>query len=120
VIIAGVNDVYQGRDARHVIEQLTAMYERARQSGIAVVAGTIVPYNTAGPEENARMREINEWIRSFASASSHIGFADTRAAVAASNDGDRLFESPDNLHPSPAGYRRMAETIEPALRRVLG
>ena len=29
VVIAGVNDVYQGREAQHVIEQLIAMYERA-------------------------------------------------------------------------------------------
>jgi lysophospholipase L1-like esterase len=120
VIIAGVNDVYQGREPGHVIEQLAAMYDRARLIGIPVVAGTIIPYNTARPEQNARMREINDWIRSFAAASRHIASVDTRAAVAASNDGDRLFESPDNLHPSPAGYRRMAETIEPALRRLLG
>ena len=120
VIIAGVNDVYQGREAQHVIEQLVAMYDRARQAAIAVVAGTIVPYNTATPEQNARMREINQWIRTFTLTSDHVDFADTRAAVAASDNGDLLFESPDNLHPSPAGYRRMAETIEPALRRVLG
>jgi lysophospholipase L1-like esterase len=120
VIIAGVNDVYQGREPGHVIEQLAGMYERARHAGIAVIAGTIIPYNTAGPEQNQRMHEINDWIRSFSLSSAHVGFVDTRAAVAASNDGDRLFESPDNLHPSPAGYRRMAETIEPALRRLLG
>ena len=120
VIIAGVNDVYQGREAGHVIDQLADMYERARRSGIAVIAGTIIPYNTALPDQNVRMRQINDWIRNVASSSSHISFVDTRAAVAASNNGDRLFESPDNLHPSPAGYRRMAETIEPALRRLLG
>ena len=120
VIIAGVNDVYQGREPQQVIDQLAAMYDRARQSRIAVVAGTIVPYNTARPEQNARMHEINQWIRAFTLTSDHVEFADTRAAVAASNNGDLLYESPDNLHPSPAGYRRMAETIEPALRRVLG
>jgi len=120
VIIAGVNDVYQGLEPQHVIGQLVAMYDRARQAGIAVVAGTIVPFNTARREQNARMREINDWIRTFTLTANRVAFADTRASVAASNDGDLLFESPDNLHPSPAGYRRMAETIEPALRRVLG
>ena len=120
VIIAGVNDVYQGLETQPVIDQLVAMYGRARHAGIAVVAGTIVPFNTARPEQNQRMREINDWIRTFTLTSNHVAFADTRAAVAASNNGDLLFESPDNLHPSPAGYRRMAETIEPALRRVLG
>ena len=119
VIIAGVNDVYQGREAQHVIEQLVAMYERATRVGIRVVAGTIVPYNTATPEQNARMREINEWIRGFATDTRHIDFADTRAAVAHSSDADRLAESSDDLHPSPDGYRRMAAAILPALQRVL-
>ena len=35
VIIAGVNDVYQGRPAQHVKDQLAAMYRRAHAAGIA-------------------------------------------------------------------------------------
>ena len=96
MIIAGVNDVYQGRPVEHVIEQLRAMYARAAQAGIRVVAGSIIPYNTATPEQNARMRQINAWIREPAAA---IVFVDTRAAAAASDNPDRLFESPDGLHP---------------------
>ena len=119
VIIAGVNDVYQGREPQHVIEQLAAMYERAKRTGIAVVAGTIVPYNTATDEQNARMAEINTWIRTFSAANTHVAFADTRAAVAAPGRPDHLFESPDELHPSPAGYRRMADAIRPVLERAL-
>ncbi len=119
VIIAGVNDVYQAREAQHVIAQLLAMYERATRDGIRVVAGTIVPYNTATPAQNAAMREINDWIRRFATDTKQVHFADTRAAVAAPGDADRLFESPDGLHPSPAGYRRMAEAIQPPLKTVL-
>ena len=116
VIIAGVNDVYQGRPARHVMEQLRAMYDRAAQAGILVVAGSIIPYNTASADQNARMREINGWIREQPG----VIFVDTRAAVAATDNPDRLFESPDGLHPTPAGYRRMADAIGPALGRVLG
>jgi lysophospholipase L1-like esterase len=119
VIIAGVNDVYQGREASHVIEQLLAMYDEATRAGIRVVAGTIVPYNTATTAQNDRMREINEWIRRFATDTKHVDFADTRSAVAAPDDPDRLAESPDGLHPSPDGYKRMADAIESALRRVL-
>lgn len=115
VIIAGVNDVYQGRPASAVTGELRAMYGRAREAGIRVVAGSIIPYNTATPDQNARMHEINRWIRAQAEADPNIDFVDTRAAAAAADNPDRLFESPDGLHPSPAGYRRMAE----AVRRVL-
>jgi lysophospholipase L1-like esterase len=113
VIIAGVNDVYQGRDASHVIEQLRWMYERARLAGIRLVAGTIVPYNTATADQNARMHEVNDWVRRTAE---HV--ADTRAAVAAHGRPDLLADSPDDLHPSPDGYRRMAEAIRPVLERL--
>lgn len=118
VIIAGVNDVYQGRPAQHVEDQLAAMYHRARGAGIRVVAGTIIPYNTATPDQNARMREINAWIRVQADAGI-VTFVDTRAAVAAPGRPDLLVSSPDGLHPDAAGYRRMADAIAPAIERAL-
>ena len=89
VIIAGVNDVYQGRPAQHVKDQLAAMYARARDAGIRVVAGTIIPYNTATDDQNARMRDINDWIRAQGRADPGM-IVDTRAAVAAPDNPDRL------------------------------
>jgi lysophospholipase L1-like esterase len=117
VLIAGVNDVYQGRPASFVDGELRAMYDQAAKAGIRVVAGTIIPYNTATPDQNARMHEINRWIRRQADTGAAIAFVDTRAAAAASNDPDRLFESPDGLHPSAAGYRRMAEAVQRVLEK---
>lgn len=119
IIIAGVNDVYQGYDVQHVKEQLAAMYERARRSEIAVVAGTILPYNTATEEQNRGMREINAWIRQRAGEDGNVTFVDTRAAVADRQNPDLLFESPDGLHPSPGAYRRLAESVRPILERLL-
>jgi lysophospholipase L1-like esterase len=119
VVIAGVNDVYQGRTADHVIGQLRTMYDRAAHAGIRVVAGSIVPYNTATAGQNERMRRINAWIREQERADPAIAFVDTRAAVAAASNPDRLAESPDELHPSPRGYRQMADAIRPVLAGAL-
>lgn len=119
VIIAGVNDVYQGRGADQVTLQLRRMYDRAAHAGIRVVAGTIVPYNTATADQNARMDLINTWIRAQVRADPAVAFVDTRAAVAAPANPDLLAESPDGLHPSPAGYRTMAEAVGPVLEGVL-
>jgi lysophospholipase L1-like esterase len=120
IIIAGVNDVYQGRDVSNVTGQLRHMYDLAAQAGIPVVAGSIVPYNTATDDQNSRMREINAWIAAEAQRDSNIAFADTRAATAAPGDPDKLAGSPDDLHPDIAGYRRMAEVLEPAIVHALG
>jgi len=119
VIIAGVNDVYQGRPAQHVKDQLAAMYKRAHEAGIRVVAGTIIPYNTATADQNARMKDINDWIRSLARADPGVIYVDTRAAVAAPGNPDKLASSPDGLHPDAAGYRKMADVIAPAIEQAV-
>jgi lysophospholipase L1-like esterase len=119
VIVAGVNDIYQGRDAASVERELDAMYAAARAARIAVVAGTIIPYNTATADQNRRMRAVNLWIREYAGAHQDVVFCDTRAAVAAPGDADRLVSSPDDLHPSPDGYRLMAQALEPAIKVAL-
>jgi acyl-CoA thioesterase I len=120
VVIAGVNDIYQGRAAASVVRELEAMYDAAREARIPVVAGSIIPYDTAGDDENARMRAVNDWIRSYAAAHPRaIVFCDTRAAAAAPGAPDRLAASPDGLHPSPDGYRRMAAALEPAIAQAL-
>jgi len=117
VIIAGVNDIYQGRSVEYVTTELRKMYDRTLRGGIKLVAGSIIPFNTARPEQNERMRVVNEWIRAQSNAS--IAFVDTRAAVAAPGKPDLLVSSPDQLHPSVDGYRRMADAIGPVLAKVL-
>ena len=119
IVIAGVNDIYQGRTAESVEHQLETMYDAARAARIAVVAGTIIPFNTATPDQNARMHAVNEWIRAYAARRPNVVFCDTRAAVAAPGAPDRLVSSPDDLHPSPDGYKRMASALESAVKEAL-
>lgn len=119
IIIAGVNDIYQGRSPEHVIEHLRAMYARAAAAQIHTVAGSIIPFNTATPDQNGRMREVNGWIERYASSRSDITFVDTRRAVASRTNPDLLVSSPDELHPSPEGYRLMAAALELGVRSLL-
>ena len=120
VLLAGVNDVYQGRDTATVQAQLLAMYERALSAALPVVACSIIPYDTATADQNTRMHAINAWIRATAATRPGMAFCDTRAAAAAPGHPDRLFASPDQLHPTPAVYRRMADALLPVLRRLAG
>jgi lysophospholipase L1-like esterase len=114
IIIGGVNDIYDGWGPGHAIDQLGRLYDRARRAGIIVVAGTILPFDTATGDHNAAMREVNDWIRSVARPPD-IRFADTRRAVARAGDPDRLISSPDGLHPDPSAYRLMAAALEPVV-----
>ena len=117
IIIAGVNDVYQGLPAAHAIDHLCEMYSRALGAGIEVIAGSILPFNTATPDQNARMREVNGWIRRHATNESRIDFVDTRRSVCDHTNPEHLFDSPDGLHPSSEGYRRVAAALVPTLER---
>jgi lysophospholipase L1-like esterase len=122
VIIAGVNDIYQGRRPKAIQRELEALYDlagRAEPGGIPVVAGSVLPYNTASRRDIDRMHALNEWIRERASAGSGVTFCDTRSAVADPEQPDRLVSSPDGLHPSPEGYRLMAAALEPVIARTL-
>jgi lysophospholipase L1-like esterase len=119
VIIAGANDVYQGRSAESVERELEAMYVEARAAKIPVVAGSIIPYNIATEGQNMRMRAINAWIRDYAARHADVVFCDTRAAVAAPHAPDLLVSSPDHLHPSPNGYKLMAAALEPVICEAL-
>jgi acyl-CoA thioesterase I len=119
VIVAGVNDVYQGRSVASAERELELMYDAARAAKIPVVAGSIIPFNAATPEQNARMHAVNAWIRDYAAHHADVLFCDTRAAVAAPGAPDRMVSSPDDLHPSPDGYRLMANALETAITTML-
>ena len=121
VIIAGVNDIYQGRPAAAVQSELHAIFEMARAAvpSVPVVAGSILPYNTATQKQNEAMKAVNQWLQQYAAATPHVTFCDTRGAAASPTDLDHLLSSPDDLHPSPEGYRRVALALEPVIAKVL-
>ncbi len=120
IILAGVNDIFGGRNAEVVERNLAAMYADVLDAGIVPVAATVLPYNTATARASGDILTLNAWIENLTKLLG-IPFCDTHAAVADPADSNRLRGTPDGLHPDVAGYRAMgdalARTIEDHIRR---
>jgi acyl-CoA thioesterase-1 len=117
IILAGVNDIYQGRSADSVKRNLEAMYGLAERNGVVPVAATVLPYNTAREEEAESIREVNRWVETASKAQGRL-FCDTNLAVRDRVNPDVLASSPDGLHPDVEGYRKMGKALTTALERA--
>lgn len=117
IILAGVNDIYQGLTADSVKRNLEAMYRLAERGGIVALAATILPYNTARAKEREAIREVNRWIETASKAPGRL-FCDTNLAVRQEEDPDFLDSSRDGLHPDIAGYRKMGDALSKTLENA--
>ena len=128
IVFEGVNDLGGlSRDgevapAEHaaLVDRVIAAYqqliERAHTHGLLVYGATITPYRDSayyhpGPLNEADRQAVNQWIR----AAGHFdGVIDFDATLRDPQHPDRLlpaYDCGDHLHPSPAGYKAMAESI---------
>jgi lysophospholipase L1-like esterase len=129
VILEGVNDIGTAVGARlkgqsaasasDVIGALGQIAARARAHGIRVYGGTIMPFEGfsaySTTESEADRQAVNAWIRKSGRFDAVVDFdavtrdPDHPARLSAAVDGG------DHLHPSAAGYRKMAEAIDLSL-----
>jgi len=116
VILAGVNDVYQGAPSDFTKKHLLTMYEKAIAAKIPAVAATVLPYNTASPRDAGAIRDLNDWIANTAYRLG-IMFCDTNLAVRDPRNKDRLLSTPDGLHPDVSGYCKMGQVLAETISR---
>lgn len=128
IVFEGVNDLGGlARDgevppAEHAaeVQRVIAAYEqiiaRAHAHGLRVYGATITPYAGStyyhpGPLSEADREAVNAWIR----AAGHFdGVLDFDAVVRDPQHPDHLLpalDCGDHLHPSPAGYRAIGDSI---------
>ena len=119
IILAGVNNVYQGNSTETIKKNLLELYQRRLTAGIRTVACTILPYNTASSEDCEKIRELNTFIEDTARRLG-IAFCDTNKTVADPNNPDRLRASPDEYHPDVSSYRNMGTALADVIASELG
>lgn len=128
IVLEGVNDL--GSLARHgiaspaahaaMVQNILGAYRqiivRAHSNGIRVIGATILPYMGSdyykpAPANEADRKAVNEWIR----APGHFdAVVDFDKVMRDPKHPERLrpsYDSGDHLHPSPVGYRTMADAV---------
>ncbi len=132
IVFEGVNDLgglartAEVSEAEHVqrAKNVVAAYEqiiaRGHAHGLRVIGATITPYVGSdyyhpSPLSEADRQAVNEWIRAPGHFDAVIDFD---AVVRDPRQPDHLrpnYDCGDHLHPSPAGYKAMGESIPLAL-----
>ena len=128
IVLEGVNDLgvatMHGRISaaqnaalvRNIIGAYRQIILRAHAHGIKVIGGTITPfggstyYHPSAATERDR-REINAWIRVPGHFDAVVDFAKVVRDPQHPQRLNPTYDSGDNLHPNPAGYRAMAAAI---------
>jgi lysophospholipase L1-like esterase len=101
---------------RRIIAAYAQMVARAHAHGVFAIGSTILPYGGSDyyhPDavSEADRQTVNAWIRSAGHFDAVIDFDKTMRDP---SHPDRLlpkFDSGDHLHPSPAGYAAMADSV---------
>jgi lysophospholipase L1-like esterase len=108
IIYDGVNDINGGVDASVMKAVYAKLIKAGRDKGLLVYGGTITPCACA--RDSVRV-EINTYIKSGA----FDGVLDFDAALKDPTDPTHMLAaagSTDNLHPGPAGYKMMADSVD--------
>ncbi|MFJ2773350.1 SGNH/GDSL hydrolase family protein [Streptomyces sp. NPDC087300] len=117
VIALGVNDILRNphqNNPDRIVEGLRELTRQAHTRGLRVVGATLMPFGGHRGYEPALetvRQSVNQQIRSGQVFDDYVDFD---KALRDGYDPRKLrtqYDSGDHLHPSDAGYRRMAETF---------
>jgi lysophospholipase L1-like esterase len=132
VILAGTNDI-AGNTGPMTNEEIQAnlgsMSDLAHANNIKVVLASVMPvsaYHVATPagvpqttqRPMARIKALNEWIKSYASAHNDV-YLDYFSAMTDQSGLMREDLTADDLHPNAKGYEIMAPLAEAAIASAL-
>jgi len=113
IIFEGVNDIGAGVAASTLTSAYDTLISQARAKGLRVYGATITPFGSNAyysvAHESVR-QSVNTYIRS----GKFDAFIDFDAAVRDTSNPPKVqaaFDSGDGLHLNPAGYQKLADTV---------
>lgn len=125
VILAGTNDIAGNTglaSPRMIQDNLRSMAELAKANGIAVILASILPVSDypwrPGLQPADKVRRLNAWIRDYARAHG-ITYLDYYTALANADGGMDRELAADGVHPTSAGYAKMAPLAQQAIDATL-
>ena len=121
IIFDGVNDIGGGASFASMMPVYASMISQAHAKGLLIFGATITPFGANAyytPAHEAVRQQVNTYIRSGV----FDGVLDFDAAVTDGGNPPKLQSqyatwtsadgSGDGLHPSPAGYQKMADSVD--------
>lgn len=125
VILAGTNDI-AGNTGPATLEEiesnLAAMTELAQANGITVLLSSVLPVYDypwkPGLQPAPKIVALNAWLKQYAAARGAT-YVDYHTPMADDRQGMKAALANDGVHPTDAGYRVMADIVEPLIQRAL-
>ena len=114
IVFEGVNDLGAGASSSSITSAFASFISQAHQKGLLIYGATVTPfgsnsYYSAGNETNRQ--GVNTYVR----GTNFDGVIDFDMAVRDTSNPPKLqttYDSGDGLHLSPAGYQKMADTVD--------
>jgi lysophospholipase L1-like esterase len=114
IVFEGVNDIGAGVPAASITAVFDTMISQAHAQNLLIYGATITPFGANAyysPAHEAARQSVNTYVKS----GKFDGYIDFDAAVGDGSNPPKLqaaYDSGDGLHLNPAGYQKMADTVD--------